>query len=212
MYIPSQFDESRPEILHALLRAHPLGTLVTLGTSGLNANHIPFEFDAQQGEHGTLRAHIARANPLWKDFSSEVEAMVVFQGAQTYISPGWYPTKEEDGRAVPTYNYMVVHAYGPLRVIDDAEWIRAQVQRLSERHETGQARPWKITDAPADYIDKLLKALIGIEIPVTKLAGKWKVSQNQPAANREGVVRGLREQGGDAALAMAAAVASHGKA
>jgi len=212
MYIPSQFDESRPEILHALLRAHPLGTLVTLGTSGLNANHIPFEFDAQQGEHGTLRAHIARANPLWKDFSSEVEALVVFQGAQTYISPGWYPTKEEDGRAVPTYNYMVVHAYGPLRVIDDAEWIRAQVQRLSERHETGQARPWKITDAPADYIDKLLKALIGIEIPVTKLAGKWKVSQNQPAANREGVVRGLREQGGDAALAMAAAVATHGKA
>ncbi|HZW19779.1 FMN-binding negative transcriptional regulator [Noviherbaspirillum sp.] len=208
MYIPSQFDESRPEVLHALLRAHPLGTLVTLGASGLNANHIPFEFDAEQS---TLRAHIARANPLWKDFSPEVEALVVFQGAQSYISPGWYPTKEEDGRAVPTYNYMVAHAYGPLRVIDDAEWIRAQVQRLSERHETGQARPWKITDAPADYIDKLLKALVGIEIPVTKLAGKWKVSQNQPAANREGVVRGLREQGGDAALAMAAAVASHGR-
>jgi len=212
MYIPSQFEETRPEVLHTLLRAHPLGTLVTLGASGLNANHIPFEFDAQQGPHGTLRAHIARANPLWKDFSSEVEALVVFQGAQSYISPGWYPTKEEDGRAVPTYNYMVAHAYGPLRVIDDAEWIRAQVQRLSERHETGQARPWKITDAPADYIDKLLKALVGIEIPVTKLAGKWKVSQNQPAVNREGVMRGLREQGGDAALAMAAAVASHGKA
>lgn len=208
MYIPSQFDEKRPEALHGLVREHPLGTLVTLGASGLNANHIPFELDAGADGQGVLRAHIARANPLWQEFASEVEALVVFQGAQTYISPGWYPTKQEDGRAVPTYNYMVVHAYGPLKVIDDAQWIRAQLERLSGRHEAGQAHPWKIADAPRDYIDKLLRAIVGIEIPITRLMGKWKVSQNQPAVNREGVERGLREQGGDAAIAMADAVAA----
>ncbi|OWW20848.1 FMN-binding negative transcriptional regulator [Noviherbaspirillum denitrificans] len=208
MYIPRQFDEQRPEVLQALMRAHPLGTLVTLAASGLNANHVPFEFDAEAGEHGTLRAHIARANPLWTDFASDVEALVVFQGAQCYISPGWYPTKQEDGRAVPTYNYMTVHAYGPLRIIQDAQWIRAQLERLSARQEAGQAQPWKISDAPPEYIEKMLGAIVGIEIPVTRIAGKWKVSQNQPAVNREGVARALRAQGGDVALVMAEAVVS----
>ena len=207
MYIPSHFEETRPDVLHGLMRDHPLGTLVTLGAAGLNANHIPFELDEEAGPHGTLRAHIARANPLWKDYSRDVEALAVFQGAQSYISPSWYPTKEEDGRAVPTYNYISVHAYGPLKVIDDAEWIRAQLARLSERHEAGRARPWNIGDAPPEYIGKLLKAIIGIEIPIARISGKWKVSQNQPAVNRAGVERGLREQGGDAALAMAEAVA-----
>lgn len=207
MYIPSQFDEKRVDILHGLMCEHPLGTLVTLGASGLNANHIPFEIDAGVGEHGVLRAHIARANPLWKDSSPDVEALVVFQGAQAYISPSWYPTKEADGRAVPTYNYMVVHAYGPLKIIDDVTWIRAQLERLSARHETGRPHPWKIDDAPADYIERQLRAIVGIEIPISRLAGKWKVSQNQPEVNRAGVVQGLRAQGSDVAHAMADAVA-----
>ncbi|WP_420476377.1 FMN-binding negative transcriptional regulator [Noviherbaspirillum sp. ST9] len=206
MYIPSQFNESRFDVLHGLVRQHPFGTIVTMGASGLNANHIPFEFDAD-GEHGVLRAHIARANPLWKDYSPDVEALVIFQGAHGYISPSWYPTKEVDGRAVPTWNYMVVHAYGPLKVIDDTTWIRAQLERLSGQHEAGRKQPWTIDDAPADYIEKLLKAIVGIEIPISRLAGKWKVSQNQPEENRAGVVQGLREQGGDTAFAMADAVA-----
>jgi transcriptional regulator len=207
MYIPSNFNEKRLDVLHGLMREHPLGTLVTLGESGLNANHIPFEIDGSAGEHGVLRAHIARANPLWKDYSPDVEALVVFQGAQSYISPSWYPTKEVDGRAVPTWNYMVVHAYGPLKIIDDVAWIRAQLERLSGQHESGRAHPWTLDDAPADYIEKLLKAIIGIEIPISRLSGKWKVSQNQPEVNRAGVVHGLREEGGDTLVAMAEAVA-----
>lgn len=207
MYIPAQFEEKRSEVMHGLMREHSLGTLVTMTTSGLNANHIPFEIDATQGEFGVLRAHVARSNPLWKDYSKDVDALAVFQGAQCYISPSWYPTKEEDGRAVPTYNYMVVHAYGPLRVIDDAEWVKAQLERLSNGHEANRPHPWRIADAPAEYIEKLLRAIVGIEIPLSRLVGKWKVSQNQPEVNRAGVERGLREQGGDVALAMADAVA-----
>lgn len=207
MYIPSQFNESRLDVLHGLVGQHPLGTLVTMGASGLNANHIPFEIDAGGGGHGVLRAHIARANPLWKDYSQDVEALVIFQGAQGYISPSWYPTKEVDGRAVPTWNYMVVHAYGPLRIIDDATWIRSQLERLSGQHEAGRARPWTLDDAPAEYIEKLLKAIVGIEIPISRIAGKWKVSQNQPEVNRVGVAQGLRGQGSDSACAMADAVA-----
>lgn len=207
MYIPSNFNEKRREVLHGLMQEHPLGTLVTLGASGLNANHIPFEIDAGIGEHGVLRAHIARANPLWSDTRPDVEALVVFQGAHSYISPSWYPTKEVDGRAVPTWNYMVVHAYGPMKIIDDATWIRAQLERLSRHHEAGRARPWTLDDAPADYIEKLLRAIIGIEIPISRLSGKWKVSQNQPEVNRAGVVQGLREEDGDVARAMAEAVA-----
>jgi transcriptional regulator len=207
MYLPSQFEEKRPETMHALMCEHPLGTLVTLGGAGLNANHIPFEVDAAQGEWGTLRAHVARANPVWKDVSAAVEALVVFQGAQSYISPSWYPTKEKDGRAVPTYNYMVVHAYGPLRVVEDASWLRGQLDRLSRQHEAGRSHPWQLGDAPPDYIEKLLKAIVGIEIPISRLVGKWKVSQNQPEVNRLGVERGLRGQGDDVSLAMAGAVA-----
>ncbi|RZI43245.1 FMN-binding negative transcriptional regulator [Herbaspirillum sp. HC18] len=206
MYIPSHFEEKRPEAMHALMRNHPLGILVTLGTAGLNANHIPFEIDADAGQFGTLRAHVARNNPLLQDRSPDVEALVVFQGAQSYISPSWYPTKENDGRAVPTYNYMVVHAYGPLSVIEDRAWIRAQVERLSNRHEAGLANPWKLDDAPADYIEKMLNAIVGIEIPLSRLLGKWKVSQNQPEVNRTGVERGLLDIGDDNAVAMAQAV------
>ncbi|HYD97208.1 MAG TPA: FMN-binding negative transcriptional regulator [Noviherbaspirillum sp.] len=206
MYLPSHFEEKRTEMLHGLMRTHPFGTLVTLSSGALNANHIPFELDAGDGPFGLLRAHVARGNPVWKDHSDEVDALVVFQGAHSYISPSWYPGKEKDGRAVPTWNYMTVHAYGPLRVIEDKAWLRAQVERLSNRHEAGRANPWKLGDAPADYIEKMLGAIIGIEIPITKCIGKWKVSQNQPEANRAGVQRGLLDAGDDNAVAMAQAV------
>jgi transcriptional regulator len=206
MYLPSHFEEQRTEVLHELIRRHPLGMLVTLDQGGLNANHLPFEFDPEPAPFGVLRAHVARGNPVWRDFSTEVETLVVFQGAQAYITPSWYATKREHGKVVPTYNYMVVHAYGAMRAVDDPAWVRSLLKRLTARHEAGRAQPWKLADAPRDFIDKLLPTIVGIEIPVTKLIGKWKVSQNQPQANREGVAEGLRQIGDENAMAMMRAV------
>lgn len=205
MYVPSHFEETRTEVMHELIRAHGLGTLVTLDDSGLNANHIPFEIDAE-GEFGVLRAHVARANPVWKNFSRTVDAMVLFQGAQAYITPSWYETKKTDGKVVPTYNYISVHAYGELRAIEDKAWLRQFVGRLTDRYEASRAAPWAVSDAPEDYIDKMLGAIVGIEIPIKRLVGKWKVSQNRPAVDREGIVAGLTEIGSDDARAMARAV------
>ena len=196
MYLPKHFEETRPEALHELIRAHPLGMLVTLNTAGLQANAVPFILDPDPaGGPGILRAHVARANPLWRETRSDVEALVVFQGPQAYISPGWYPSKAEHGKVVPTWNYVTVQARGTLRAIDDADWLRAFVTRLTTRHEAVQARPWAVTDAPAEYIDTMLRAIVGIEIPLTALTGKWKVSQNRPAADRAGVVAGLNAVG-----------------
>ncbi len=203
MYIPAHFAESRTEVLHRLIHEHPLATLVTFGANELNANHIPFELDPAPAPFGTLRGHVARANPVWKTFSQDVEALLVFQGPQHYISPSWYPTKKESGKVVPTFNYIVVHAYGPLRVIDDKKWLRGLVGRLTQRHESASAQPWEVSDAPDDYVEQMLGAIVGIEIPITRLVGKWKASQNQPAANRESVVGEL----GKIATADAAAMA-----
>jgi len=191
MYLPKHFEETRVETLHALIRAHPLGALVTLTPGGLDANHIPFEVDPDPAPFGTLRGHVARANPVWRECAGEVEALVLFQGPETYISPAWYPTKQETGRVVPTWNYAVVHAHGTPRFIEDRRWLRAFVERLTTRHETGRPHPWKVTDAPPDYIDRQLGAIVGLEIPIARLIGKWKVSQNRPPADRAGVVQGL---------------------
>jgi transcriptional regulator len=207
MYVPSHFAETRVDTMHRLIGDHPLGTLVTFAAGELNANHIPFEVEADGSAFGTLRAHVARSNPVWRDCSSPVECLTVFQGAQAYVSPSLYPTKQEHGRAVPTYNYMVVHAYGPLQVVDDPLWLRGLLERLTARHEAGRPQPWTLGDAPADYLDKMLGAIVGIEIPITKLIGKWKVSQNQPRVNQVGVEAGMREQGGEDALAMANVIA-----
>lgn len=204
MYLPAHFAESRTEVLHQLIHEHPLAAMVTFSANELNANHIPFELDPVPAPFGTLRGHVARANPVWQQFSKDVEALLVFQGEHHYISPSWYPAKKEHGKVVPTFNYIVVHAYGPLRIIDDRAWLRKLVGRLTDRHEAGSAQPWKVTDAPDDYIEKMLGAIVGIEIPVTKLTGKWKVSQNQPAENRDGVVKGL----GEIVTAEAAAMAN----
>lgn len=203
MYIPSHFQETRIEVLHELIRQHPLGTLVTLSTNGLNANHIPLELDFEPTPWGTLRGHVARANPVWRDFNSDVEAMVIFQGADSYITPSWYATKKESGKVVPTWNYAVVHAYGSLKIIDDTVWLRGLVERLTNQHEAAKAAPWKVSDAPENYLEPLLRAIVGIEIPITKISGKWKVSQNQPQTNRTGVIEGLCEIADDNASAMA---------
>lgn len=206
MYTPAHFAEERPEILHALIASHPLGTLVTLTSAGLDANLIPFEFDpapTPAGPHGTLRAHVARANPVWRDSSATVEALVVFQGPQAYISPSWYvDTKPATGKVVPTWNYCVVHAHGLLRAIDDRDWLRAQVERLVRRHESTRSAPWHVSDAPSDYIEKQLAAIVGLEIPLSRLSGKWKTSQNRPAADQIGVITGLHTEDNPSAQTM----------
>ena len=202
MYLPKHFEETRVPVLHDLIRAHPLATLVMLTPSGLDANHIPFEIDPAPAPSGTLRGHVARANPLWRSVS-DVEMLAIFQGPDTYISPSFYVTKQETGKVVPTWNYAVVHAHGPLRVIDDPAWLRAFVETLTNRHEGARRAPWRVTDAPADYIDSMVTAIVGIEIPITRLIGKWKVSQNRPEQDRAGVAEGLLEEGGDSAAAMA---------
>jgi transcriptional regulator len=191
MYMPSHFSESRVEVMHALIREHPLAVLVTLGPDGLNANHIPMEVDAEPAPFGTLRGHVARANPVWKDSATDVEALVIFQGPSGYVTPAWYATKRETGKVVPTYNYAVVHAYGPMRVVEEAAWLRDLVTRLTNRFESRRDEPWKVTDAPADFIAAQLRAIVGIEIPIRRLVGKWKMSQNRTAADRAGVVAGL---------------------
>ena len=203
MYLPKHFEETRVQVLHDLIGAHPLGALVAMTSAGLEANHIPFEVDPEPAPFGTLRGHIARANPLWRDAARGAEALVIFQGPSIYVSPAWYVTKQETGKVVPTWNYAVVHAYGTPRFIDDREWLRGFVTALTNRHEAGRREPWQITDAPADYIDKQLGAIIGLEIPITRLVGKWKVSQNRPAQDRDGVVEGLLQEGGPSAAAMA---------
>ncbi len=203
MYVPAHFDEPRIELLHRLIRERPLGTLVTLAGDGLNANHIPFEIDIEPAPFGTLRGHVARANPVWRDFSSAVEALVIFHGAQTYISPSWYPTKQATGEVVPTYNYLVTHGYGQMKIIHEREWLRALVTRLTNRFEAERAVPWHVTDAPPAFIDKQLGAIVGIEIALTKLIGKWKVSQNRPSKDRDCVVKGLNERDDADSLAIA---------
>ena len=200
MYLPSHFKEERTAVVHGLIRDHPLGTLVTLGPQGLDGNHMPFQIDPEPRPFGTLRAHVARANPMWREFSQDVEALAIFQGPQAYVTPSWYPTKQENGKVVPTWNYLVVHAYGPLRVVEDTAWLRNFVEGLTNRFEAGRADPWKITDAPDDYIERQLSAIIGLEIPVTRLLGKWKVSQNRVPADREAVARGFKGAG-DAVMA-----------
>ena len=197
MYLPAHFEEKRPEVLHALLRAHPLGLLITTDAAGtLSANSVPFMLEADPtGGPGILRAHVARANPLWVEARGDAESLVVFQGPQAYVSPGFYPSKAEHGKVVPTWNYVMAQGRGRLRAVEDAPWLHALVTRLTARHEAMRAPPWAVSDAPDDYIATMLRAIVGIEIVLTSLVGKWKVSQNRSAADREGVARGLADAG-----------------
>jgi transcriptional regulator len=208
MYQPPHFREDRLAVQHALIRAHPLGLLITAGPAGLQANQVPMLIDSGASENGTLRAHLAHANPQLEELASARECLVVFQGPQRYITPSWYPTKRETGKVVPTWNYITVHAWGRPQVIDDAAWLRKQVGELTASNENARSAPWAIDDAPADFIASQLRAIVGIEIPITRIEGKWKVSQNRPAADREGVIAGLRGEGDDV---MAAHVAERAR-
>jgi transcriptional regulator len=190
MYLPAHFREDRVDVMHALIRECPLATLVTDGPDGLMANHLPMLIDPEPGPFGTLTGHLARPNSQWRSAGSA--ALAIFSGSDHYISPNWYPSKAEHGKVVPTWNYAVVHAHGTLEVHDDPEWLRTFVTRLTETHEAQFESPWSVTDAPADYIDGLLKGIVGIEIRIDRLEGKWKMSQNRPDADREAVARRLR--------------------
>ena len=194
MYLPKHFAETDIGVMHDLMRAHPLATLVTQGPDGLDANHIPLQLDAGAGPNGTLRGHVARANPLATDATVNRKILVIFKGPDCYISPSGYATKAEHGKVVPTWNYVAVHAYGELRLVDDRDWLLIQLDALTAEHEAGLPHPWSVDDAPADYIGKMLGAVIGIEITIDRLIGKWKVSQNQPAANQASLIAALDGQ------------------
>lgn len=202
MYEVEAFREERVDVMHALIRAHPLATLVAVTGEGLDANHLPLLIDPDPLPFGTLRGHVSRANPLWRNVQAGSEVLVVFQGAQGYVTPSWYPTKAQTGKVVPTWNYALVHAYGSLRFHHDREWLRTLVTRLTASQESTREKPWLVTDAPADYVDLMLKAIVGIEIPLTRLQGKWKMSQNRLPQDRDGVVAGLQANGDAASRAL----------
>lgn len=195
MYIPTHFNESRVEVLHGLMRAYPLGTLVATTERGLEANHIPFVLDEAPAPYGTLRCHVARANPIWRDLANTSEVLVVFQGPDAYVSPSVYEAKPRDGKVVPTWNYIAVHAYGTARAVDDAGWLSAQIDALTHAHESSRSEPWHVSDAPVEYTDKLKRAIVGIEISIARLLGKWKVSQNRPAVDRTNIAADLKQRG-----------------
>lgn len=200
MYLPPHFAEPRVEELHRLVRAHPLGALVRRAGDGFDADHVPFLLDADRGAAGVLLAHVARANPLWREAQDGEPVLVVFRGAEGYVSPNWYPGKHDTHRRVPTWNYEVVHAHGTLHVHDDESFVRGVVARLTREHEAGQPRPWKMGDAPAEYLAGRLAQIVGIEVRLTRLEGKRKLNQNAEARDREGAIDGLASSG-HAALA-----------
>jgi len=203
MYIPAHFAETRPNELGRIIRANPLGMLVTHGSAGLDADHIPFELDADEGALGALSAHVARANTLWQRCPAGTPVMVVFRGAESYISPNWYPSKHEAHRQVPTWNYEVVHAHGTLTVHDDERFVRGLVARLTRQHEAAEPKPWKMGDSAPEYIDSMLRNIVGIKIAITSLVGKVKLSQNKEVRDRLGAADALEARGrGEMAQAM----------
>ena len=208
MYEPPLHREDDLAKQHALIRARPLGLLVSCGSNGLTANAVPFLIDPAMSKLGTLRAHVARANPQWRDLRENPEALVVFQGPSHYVSPSWYATKQETHKFVPTWNYVMVQARGRAQVREDDEWLSNQISALTTAQEAGRERPWAVSDAPEDFVALQRRAIVGIEIEVADIRGKWKASQNRSAADRVGVFAGLEAQGGDEALAMAEIIRS----
>ena len=206
MYLPASFKEDRVSVLHEAIRSIKIGTLVTLSGEGLEASHLPMLIDPEPAPFGTLYGHFARANPQWKRAPASPEALVTFLGPNAYVTPSWYETKRETGKVVPTWNYITVHAYGTPRFIQDREGLLDIVTRLTTTHESGRAAPWAVTDAPADYIDGMLKAIVGFALPITRLEGKWKLSQNRNPADIAGVREGHKQELGDDAAALAEAM------
>jgi transcriptional regulator len=210
MYRPAHFEPPSRGAIAAMLRDRPLATIVRVGALGLDADPVPLLYDADDAPHGTLRGHVARANPLWRDADGR-DVLALFHGPQAYVSPGWYPSKAEHGKVVPTWNYVLVQAHGRLRAVDDAAWLRALVGRLTDTHEAARPAPWAVTDAPADYVDSMLRAIVGIEIVVTRIEGKWKSSQNRAEPDRAGVARGLHDAGRLSAEAIEQLVRERGR-
>ena len=207
MYLPAAFEETDERVLREFIRAHPLATFVSIDRDELCANHFPMLLETGDDGKRVLRGHVARANALWQGLGSGARALAIFHNAGVYVTPSWYPSKQESGRVVPTWNYVAVHVSGNARAVDDPQWLRSFLTRLTDANESARAVPWKITDAPADHIERQLKAIVGIEVAITQIAGKWKVSQNRTAKDAQGVVAGLREQGDAASLTMAEWVA-----
>ncbi|MCW1935374.1 FMN-binding negative transcriptional regulator [Pseudomonas sp. MDMC_285] len=191
MYCPAAFRQDDLPTLHAQLRSSGLAIVTSRGAQGLQASHLPLLLAPEEGEFGTLYGHFARANPHWRDLASGAEALVVFSGADAYVHPGWYPAKAEHGKVVPTWNYIAVHARGQAEVFDEPERLLQLVSRLSDHHEQGRAQPWAVEDAPRDYIDAMLRAIVGFALPIRRLEGKWKLSQNRSEADQAGVCAGL---------------------
>jgi transcriptional regulator len=211
MYLPKDFKEERVHVLHEAIRQARLGTLITLGPDGMEASHVPMLVDPEPAPFGTLKGHIARANPQWRRASSEVQALAIFLGPDAYITPAWYETKRQSGKVVPTWNYVAIHAYGPLTFYEDADRLLALVTELTETHEAGRAQPWAVSDAPKDFIAGMLKAIVGFELPIARLEGKWKMSQNRPAADRAGTIAGLTTEGDEKEVAVAEIVAERSR-
>ncbi len=195
MYMPPAFCEDDLPTIHAEIQKIQLATLVTLTGSGLIATHLPLMLDASAGEYGTLLGHVARGNTQWTESLPEVEGLAIFTASDAYVSPSWYPSKQETGKVVPTWMYAAIHAYGPVRFIDDAEWLRGVVTRLTEKHEAAFPQPWKVTDAPSAYVDAQLARIIGVEVPISRLEGKWKFDQRSSPPDRLGVVAALEASG-----------------
>lgn len=203
MYLPKHFEQLDVEAMHELMQRHPLGTLITIGPDGLCADHVPLHFLKESECHGVLRGHVPRSNPVWQHTSAADEPLIIFQGPDAYITPSWYATKKETGKVVPTWNYAVVHVYGSVRAIEDAAWIRTHLEQLTDQQEGSFSDPWAVSDAPHSYTEALIASLVGIEVTITRMIGKWKVSQNRHAADREGVAAGLIRHGGPGECQMA---------
>jgi transcriptional regulator len=201
VYVPAHFNEDRVPVLHATIRRIGLGTLVTLGGDGMVASHVPMLIDPTPAPYGTLAGHVARSNPQWQMARPGSDALAIFLGPESYISPSWYPTKARTGKVVPTWNYVAIHAYGALSFFDDAARLKAHVTRLTAAHEAGRAQPWQPSDAPDDYLAGMIAGIVGFELIVTRLEGKWKMNQNRPPEDRAGVVAGLTREGGSAEVA-----------
>jgi len=194
MYVPPHFAEQRPEVLYEFMQQHPFATVITVTSDGLAASHVPLVLHREAQAPAILRGHFSRANPQSRDRSAS-RALVIFHGPEAYISPAWYPTKQETGRVVPTWNFIVVHAEGPLQFVEDRDFLERHLRSLTEAHESTRPTPWAIEDAPRDYIDSAMKGIVAFEIVIERLEGKWKLSQNRSAADRAGVVEGLRHDG-----------------
>ncbi|HLG83071.1 MAG TPA: FMN-binding negative transcriptional regulator [Bradyrhizobium sp.] len=195
MYQPVHFREDRIEVQHDFIRTNPLGLVMTAGPRGLQANPLPFLVDSDAAQKGRLRCHMARANPHWKELNVVDQCLVVFQGPSDYVSPSWYPSKIETGKVVPTWNYATVHVWGKPQVTEDEAWLRRQLDDLTSARESGRPTPWKVEDAPAQYVASQIKGIVGVEITIDRIEGKWKVSQDRKHVDKEGVVRGLLKQG-----------------